>query len=64
MGNYTHVVNVPSLPFASTDPFVGGDILVDAIQTNATINDLVKTTGVGLRQAGLVSTAFNRTSAR
>ncbi len=64
MGNYTHVLNVPSLPLSSTDPFMSGDILVDAIQTNATINDLVKTTGVGLRQAGLVSTAFNRTSAR
>lgn len=64
MGRYEHSIKVPALPLSSVEPFATGSITVDAIQTNSTINDLVKTTGVGLRQAGLVSTAFNRTSAR
>lgn len=64
MGAYSHTIEIPGAPMSSSDPFASGAILVDAIQTTSSINDLVKTTGVGLRQAGLVSTAFNRTSAR
>ena len=62
MGNYTHTANIPSMPGGRTDFFANNEkSLVDAIQVNVTMDDLVKATGVGMREVGLVATAFNRT---
>mgnify|MGYP006194562863 CR=1 FL=1 len=63
-GLYSHAVTVPAAPINETDLFIGGDILVDAIQTNVNVDDLVGVAGVGLTNAGLVSTAYNRTAVR
>jgi hypothetical protein len=62
MGSYQHTVQVPQLPGGRTDLFANGDVLVDAIQVRVTVNDLVKATGVGLRDVGLVATSFNRST--
>lgn len=64
MGSFTHTVVVPSAPSAADDYFVNGTVILDAIQTNLSLDDIVRATGVGLDRAGLVSTAFNRTEVR
>lgn len=62
MGNYKHTAKIPQMPGMRTDLFAKGQkSLVDAIQVSVTVDDLVKATGVGLRDIGLVATAFNRT---
>lgn len=64
LGQYAHTISVPAAPTGGQDLFQSARILVDAIQTNVNIDDLVGPSGVGLTNAGLVSTAYNRTAAR
>ncbi len=61
MGQYQHTMEIPEVS-NRRDLFTQADkVLVDAIQASVTIDDLVKSTGIGLRDLGLVATAFNRT---
>jgi hypothetical protein len=62
MGSYQHTANIPQMPGSRTDLFTSGQkSMVDAVQARVTLNDLAEPTGVGLREVGLVATAFNRT---
>jgi hypothetical protein len=63
MGTFNHTVNIPTLPASTTDYLTNGQVLVDAIQTNVTLDQLVRANGIGLTNAGLVTTSFNRTAA-
>lgn len=63
MGTFNHSIAIPAAPGMQTDYLTSGDVLVDAIQTNVSLDQLVRANGVGLTNAGLVSTAFNRTAA-
>ncbi|MFU8806776.1 MAG: hypothetical protein ACNA8W_23420, partial [Bradymonadaceae bacterium] len=63
MGEFTHTVMVPEVPGDHADFFeLGAPIIVDAIRTSVTLDDLVRATGVGLRNVGLVTTSYNRTA--
>jgi len=64
MGTFNHTITVPGSPLSGLDPFQSGGILLDAIRTNVTTDELVRANGVGLKNAGLVSTAFNRSTVR
>ncbi len=64
MGSFNHSITIPAAPMGGPDFFANGQILLDAIQTNVTLNSLVSASGVGVKNAGLVSTAFNRTEVR
>lgn len=64
MGTFNHTISIPNSPLSGVDPLQNGEILLDAIRTNVTTDDLVRSTGVGLKNAGLVSTAFNRSTVR
>lgn len=62
MGTYKYTADIPSVPGSRTDLFTDGDAtLVDAIQVSVTLDELVKSTGIGLRRVGRVATGFNRT---
>ena len=61
-GEFSHTIGVPQPPQGRDDLFASGTILVDAIRTTVSIDDLVRSSGVGLRRAGLVTTSFNRTT--
>jgi hypothetical protein len=63
MGTFNHTITIPGAPAMQTDYLTSGNVLVDSIQTNVTLDQLVRASGVGLVNAGLVSTAFNRTAA-
>lgn len=64
-GEYSHDITIPAVPAGWSDLFDGGGtILVDAIRSSVTIDDLVRSTGVGLHRAGIVTTSFNRTTFR
>lgn len=64
-GEFSHSLSIPVPPAGQADIFgEGGTVYVDAIRTSVTIDDLVRSSGVGLRRAGLVTTSFNRTSFR
>ncbi len=64
-GEFSHDVAIPDAPVGWSDLFdAGGTILVDSVRTSVTIDDLVRSSGVGLNRAGLVSTSFNRTTYR
>jgi hypothetical protein len=61
MGQYQHTVEIPSVS-NRLDLFANANkVLVDSIQASVTVDDLIKATGIGLRDLGLVATAFNRT---
>jgi len=65
MGTYRHTATIPNMPGSSSraDLFANAEKrLVDAIQISVTLDDLAEPTGVGLREVGLVSPAFNRTA--
>lgn len=64
MGAFAHTITVPASPLSAIDPFQAGSIVLDAIRTNVTTNELVRANGVGLKNAGLVTTAFNRSTVR
>ena len=63
-GSFTHTISVPSVAGGRSDLLTNGEVLVDSISTSVTLDDLVRATGIGLRDAGLVSTSFNRTQLR
>jgi hypothetical protein len=63
-GTFTHDVSVPDVPGGRSDLFASGDVFVDAISAQVTIDDLVKATGIGLVDTALVATGFNRTRLR
>lgn len=64
MGQFGNQIAVPGSPVSVDDLFTSGEIFVDAIQTNVNLDDLVSSSGVGLKNAGLVSSAYNRTRVR
>lgn len=64
MGSYGDLVDIPTAPGGGADVFTTGQIYVDAIQTNTNLDDLVSSSGIGLKNAGLVSSAYNRTRVR
>lgn len=64
MGSFNHTITIPQSPQGAPNFFANGEILLDAIQTNVTLDSLVRANGVGIKNAGLVSTAFNRTQVR
>ncbi|RAL23781.1 hypothetical protein DL240_06405 [Lujinxingia litoralis] len=59
---FSHSVVIPPVRPGGPDFFTRGTVIVDAIRTTVTINDLVRSSGVGLRRAGLVTSSFNRTT--
>jgi len=62
MGSFQHTANIPTVPGSRKDLFANGDqVLVDSVQVSASIDDLVRAKGIGLRGVGRVATAFNRT---
>lgn len=61
---FTHTMKVPTAPANRQDLFANSTIMLDAIRSSVTLDDLVRSTGVGLRNAGLVSTSYNRTRLR
>lgn len=61
MGTYQHTIDVPQATGGRADLFKNGEVVVDAVQVSVGIDALVKATGIGLRDIGLVATAFNRT---
>ncbi len=62
MGSYEHTATIPEMPGGRTDLFAAGEkSMVDAVEVQVTLDDLAEPTGVGLREIGLVATAFNRT---
>jgi hypothetical protein len=63
-GTFTHQITVPSVPNGRTDMFSSADVFVDAIAAQVTMDDLVRATGIGLSDAGLAATNFNRTKIR
>lgn len=64
-GEFSHDITIPTAPVGWNDLFTGDtSILVDAVRTSVSIDDLVRSTGVGLHRAGLVTTSFNRTTFR
>jgi hypothetical protein len=63
-GSFTHTIDVPQVAGGRTDLLTSGEVLIDAISTSVTLDDLVRATGIGLRDTGLVSTSFNRTQLR
>jgi hypothetical protein len=63
-GTFAHQVTVPSIPSGRTDIFSSADVFVDAITAQVTMDNLVRATGIGLRDAGLAATSFNRTKIR
>lgn len=64
MGQFNNQIDVPAAPANGSDLFANGTIFVDAIQTNVNIDDLVSSSGVGLKNTGLVTSAYNRTRVR
>jgi hypothetical protein len=63
-GTFTHQITVPSVPSGRTDIFSSAEVFVDAIAAQVTMDDLVRATGIGLRDAGLAATNFSRTKIR
>lgn len=63
-GTFTHQIVVPAAGAGHTDLFASSEIFVDAIAAQVTMDDLVRATGIGLRDAGLVATSFSRTKLR
>ncbi len=64
-GEFSHTIVLPEAPQGTTDIFGnGGGVIVDAIRTSVSVDDLVRASGVSLRRAGLVTTTFNRTTFR
>ncbi len=63
-GSFAHTMVIPPAAAGATDVFPTGAVLLDAIQTNATMNDLVQPSGIGLRDVGLVTSSFSRTEIR
>lgn len=60
-GHFTHEISIPEASNGRVDFLQSGEVFVDAIATEITMDELVSATGIGLNQAGLVSTRFNRT---
>ncbi|MEZ4461990.1 MAG: hypothetical protein R3E66_20175 [bacterium] len=54
MGTYSSTISVPGYPISSVDPFTTGAVVVDAIQTNSTMNDLVKSHRCGTATRGIL----------
>ncbi|MFP4596972.1 MAG: Ig domain-containing protein [Persicimonas sp.] len=63
-GTFDHDIEVPSVPTGRDDLFGSSQVFVDAISSQVGLDDLVSATGIGLRDAGLVATGFNRTKLR
>lgn len=65
-GEFSHDVTIPAVPDGWSDVFVSADdIFVDAIRiADPSMDDLVRSTGIGLDKAGIVTTSFNRTTYR
>ncbi len=61
---FTHTMKVPMAPVGRQDLFTSSTVMLDAIRSSVTLDDLIRSTGVGLRNAGLVSTSYNRTRLR
>ena len=64
MGQFAHDVEIPAGVSGHDDLFVSSGVLVDAIQSNTSLDLLVKSSGIGLKNAGLVATSLNRTEGR
>ncbi|MBA2662890.1 MAG: hypothetical protein H0U74_11375 [Bradymonadaceae bacterium] len=64
MGEFQHALSVPATAPGTADLFINSTIMLDAIRSAVTLDDLVRGTGVGLRNAGLVTTSYNRTRLR
>lgn len=60
-GHFVHEVSIPEPVNGREDLLQSGEVFVDAISAEITMSELVSATGIGLQQAGLVSTRFNRT---
>ncbi|MFW5966232.1 MAG: Ig-like domain-containing protein, partial [Persicimonas sp.] len=60
-GTFEHDIALPEVASERTDLFDSGQILIDAISAQVDIDDLVAASGIGLTDAGLVATGFNRT---
>ncbi len=63
-GQFSHSMQIPQTPNGVQDIWSGSDVFIDAIQSNTDLTGIVGSSGVGLENAGLVSSAFNRTRAR
>lgn len=65
MGQFNHVMRVPTPPMGREDLFnTANKVLLDSIRTQVKIDDLVKSSGIPLYDAALVSTGFSRTQVR
>ncbi|AWV88614.1 carboxypeptidase regulatory-like domain-containing protein [Bradymonas sediminis] len=60
-GQFTHEISLPEPTNGREDLMQTGEVFIDAIAAEITMNELVSATGIGLNRAGLVSTRFNRT---
>lgn len=64
-GQFSDDITIPDVPGGWSDLFDSdAEIHVDAIRSSVSIDDLVRSSGVGLERAGLVTTSFNRTTFR
>jgi hypothetical protein len=63
-GAFSHRITIPVATGGRSDLFASGEIFVDAIAAQVTMDQLVSATGIGLHHAGLVATSFNRTKLR
>ncbi|QDG54312.1 hypothetical protein FIV42_27270 [Persicimonas caeni] len=63
-GTFSHQVVIPTPPSGRSDLFTSAEVFVDAIAAQVTMDDLVRATGIGLRDAGVVATSFSRTKIR
>jgi hypothetical protein len=63
-GQFAHTITVPPVPAGREDLFLNTKLLLDAIRSQVSIDDLTRTAGVLLTDVTLVSTGFNRSKLR
>ncbi len=65
-GLFSHEITIPAAPQGWSDLFADAqNIFVDSIRiTDPSMDDLVRSSGIGLDRAGIVTTSFNRTTYR
>lgn len=64
VGQFSHGIKIPQPPSGVNDIWRRSEVYLDAIQTNTNLTGIVGKSGVGLENAGIISTAFNRTQIR